>query len=349
MIYNGQVDVIVTHPLFCSWMGDDHVNLAIIDHHLVVIVQQGSHLFGYRDGKVPKEVLIGRHAHVVVGQVTYVGSSPHLGLVQEVLVVVEVHWLDVIVEVKRVVQTSLLLEKGHHLVEKQSRFELIGHASFLQQFDRFCGHLVQLVLVAFVDESILVQEVPIEPLVDGIDQAVADGHASQWDLEVVFILVFSVDLVAQGRNVLACIGFAGNVELVLEEVREDDVELSESFIKVPGNVILISGITLVFVREAVSSSHRLIDVEHVELLSPGNVPLVKVGIFVNLEGPVLDEKPKEAGSTRAALKPQYHGSALSIILCRDVPEEDIRVVFLFDREETRVAGRNLVQSLVGHL
>ena len=42
-------------------------------------------------------------------------------------------------------------------------------------------------------------------------------------------------------------------------------------------------LALVFVREAVSGSHRLIDVEHVELLSPGNVPLVKVGIFVNLQ------------------------------------------------------------------
>jgi hypothetical protein len=61
-----------------------------------------------------------------------------------------------------------------------------------------------------------------------------------------------VDLVRDGRNVLARVGLARDEKVVRLEMGEKEEELSERVVQVVGYTFLVRGKALVLLREAIS-------------------------------------------------------------------------------------------------
>lgn len=152
--------------------------------------------------------------------------------------------------------------------------------------------------------------------------AVSNGGAHEVQLRTQAI---GVDLIDQHRDVNTRIRFAGDVELVLLELREGGEEVDQKLVGVlSGRFVSVDtlrrGSNIFTVRE--SNTLRGLEVQHVGVLSPcvrieeylrHTVNGVGQGIVVGHNLTIFGQQANQRRGTRSTVQPQNHGVAAGVV------------------------------------
>ena len=155
-----------------------------------------------------------------------------------------------------------------------------------------------------------------------------------------------MDSLDNGRDKLASIRLTERIPRIALVLWEESVPLLQELVQIISHIIIGGG---ELVREAVASTDRVVNVDHV--VSPGPGPLVVRGaievvvvIGAGDHWTMQLESSEHGGSARSTLQPDHHRSSLRVLSSGEEPEEHVAIVCWVHSQQARVALHRLIQS-----
>mmetsp|Transcript_68422 Transcript_68422/g.200167 ORF Transcript_68422/g.200167 Transcript_68422/m.200167 type:complete len:214 (-) Transcript_68422:221-862(-) len=174
-------------------------------------------------------------------------------------------------------------------------------------------------------------------LLGWVREAIADGHALEVDALIprFQVGVALEDAVGHGRDVVAGVALAGDVEVlvVLRHGLEEDLQ---ELVHVLGHAILV----VVPLPLGEACARGLVDPHHISPLGPRVRVCRRCAVRIDLAWAVLKEEPRHGGAAGATCEPHHHGVLCRVaaalkhpeeVLLLLLPESEVAAVLLDDR------------------